>query len=67
MTRGRLLSPDEVNYQQRVVVVPCDSNVSRGHGLGCFAEDGHIAEISDSLLAAARRGAVQLYSMPEEA
>lgn len=65
MNRGPLLSPEDIGYQQRVIVVPCDASISRGQGLGCFHEDGHEAVISDSLLAQARRGAVYLYALPD--
>lgn len=65
MKLGRLLSPEEIGYQQRVVVVPCDGGVSRGVGLGCYTEGGHEAVISDSLLASARRGAVLLYEFQD--
>jgi hypothetical protein len=67
MKRGRLLSPEEIGYQQRVIVVPCDAGISRGVGLGTHPEEGSEAVATDALVSAARRGSVHLYALPDPA
>lgn len=63
MSRGRLLSPEEVHIGQAVIVAP--QGAERGVGLGPF-RDGP-AQMTDSLHAAARRGAVLIYAPPDPA
>src|SRR5262249_18824176 len=66
MKRGRLLQPDEIHLNQQVVVVPSGDDISRGHGLGTYDQDGSAARLTETLHSACRRGAVHLYELPEE-
>ena len=66
MKKGPLLLPDDVHLGASAIVAPPgDGDVSRGAGLGSYPASGMQVRLTEAHVAAARRGALLIYALPE--